>query len=1662
MSRPAPVRPPDRSSTRLRRALLPALLAALLVPSVAVRLQEEEPEQNPLSFEDDDGVRRLLREAETLERSGRWREALGRYRRAMARNPDHLCPLKPGADTKRYAGTGEYIARRIAAWPTAGIEAYRAEYDAPAQGLFEAYRKDGRTAHLETIVNDYFFTSLGDDAAHLLAIRRFDAGRVAEAARLWDRLLRLYPAPGIPRALLAARLAMARRLLGEGAPDADLPARLAGGPVRLADAALSGQALADAIAGLPVTPVRPGPGTGSVPFVPPDGPGLPAQWLDRPDRPRTRPEDPRLLSNDLRLWKPLPLFAAPGTDPSEDRARRQQMAMFAASMSSSSQRKVDHPFWPAAARDRDGLDVVIVQNGRRIFAFDPGNGRLLWRNPPSARDGDRASIDLLGSTVLACVADGRRVYANMMLPPGTPGERQPVGFAIQMNQSPEGPRTIRCYDIPTGRLLWDAFGDPRRRGADGGEARPGIAMQFPSPVAVGGGRVYAAALVKQNDHEVYICAFDDATGALLWRRYLASAPRATMGWRGYLDTGSRVPCVAEAGGVVYCLTNIGAVAALNGADGRVLWLARYPGDTDERRHGRPRIRPANPPAVNGSRVVVVPQDAAKAFRFDARTGALEESFGETGETPYLLGIHPVGLRRRPAVLLAGRQFACHFLDGARRDPGLSQPDAVVVARGAVADGVVYLPMRDGLLRYDLATLKIIETTPRPWVSPSDTGNLVVAGDLLVSAGREQVAAYADLDRFEAGEGAALRRTPPHPPALLAHGMRLFRNRRHAEAAAVLIRAAALMEAGRPGGDPGLDAARVTICRSACGHVETLIAGNDPRRLPDALEALERAVRHARRDDLRAELLLLGARAHLVLGRDVPAAVGAAQRTIEEVPDALVPAPAPPGDVSGDVAGRRALAGRVAAELIAALLAEHGRDAYRAVEARAAAALAEALRGLPPAEAGAAPADPAAAARVAERLAVVVARFPHSDAAWEAARRRAALIPAGAAGAIEQYLVHGVSSPARRAGALIAFADAAAPEAARRALKAARRIAPDIVTTDAAGARRTVREAVDARLAALGPIPPPAAPDAPLDLRAKRHRADTVPVADASRHACVPRGTSPLPSNHLLLTRGSGLLLWDLAAGAPVWKASCPKGDAGFELIDDPTADTKDGVFIYPGPAGDPARKAGLKDRDRIVRIDGVPVTAEETRRVLGAARPDAPLKLDVRRGDAVLSVTLIPGPWRAEREPFVLPDEMAWIPGGGVAVAWKDRVAVITPADGAARWVFPPPDVPAIRVEGLLASRRCVYVRYRAADAGGEEEDDATTFEWGGRRVRRPVVVGGRVFIQGQGWTDERQVRRHETRLAGLDAETGRVLWERIYPPGTRDHARLGDRVHVEEDLLVRAPSRSTLSASGDEEEDRIRQQHFVEVIDGRTGRLLGPGAAGRGESVVEAMALDREDGWLAFVRGGSELHVYDLFARVPRRGLLRIAQHAERRSARGEKAPNVALAAARGRIAVAHPAGTIEIAEPGGEAPPRAFRLVDLLGKGASRQIDPAVPGVLQWDGPDRLVVYAHARQQGYLVCLGVRAEPKALWETVETPHGSGEDSNRDKPAETVILAPTSRHLVKFDREEGKLRCFDKTREGAFARVLSLPGGGASARVRLDGERLVVESGGKITVYRK
>ncbi|MFH0946290.1 MAG: PQQ-binding-like beta-propeller repeat protein [Planctomycetota bacterium] len=142
---------------------------------------------------------------------------------------------------------------------------------------------------------------------------------------------------------------------------------------------------------------------------------------------------------------------------------------------------------------------------------------------------------------------------------------------------------------------------------------------FEGPPVVFGDLLILSASRVDTSTECSLFALDRLTGKLRWSRFLASANKVS-----HYDSRNRqveqsraAPSpVVLADGVVYCVTNVGVVAAVDALTGNIHWLFRYnrisPDDTDRYEPqafydtgGWPR----SAPEVVGGRLIVAPEDS---------------------------------------------------------------------------------------------------------------------------------------------------------------------------------------------------------------------------------------------------------------------------------------------------------------------------------------------------------------------------------------------------------------------------------------------------------------------------------------------------------------------------------------------------------------------------------------------------------------------------------------------------------------------------------------------------------------------------------------------------------------------------------------------------------------------------------------------------------------------------------------------------------------------------------------------------------------------------------------------------------------------------------------------------------------------------------------------
>ena len=181
----------------------------------------------------DEDLERLLADSDRLAARREWSLAATLLQRVLDEGRD-AAMIDPAT------GVAVPLARaaeqRLARFPPEGLLQYRLLSDGAARTLWQA--ATDRERSLADIVQRFFFTRLGDDAAWELAGRAFDAGDALSAAVLLERLANLHPDPTpdrasinfqriIAAAMLGDRLAT-RRLLDQFAKPASSPAAVNG------------------------------------------------------------------------------------------------------------------------------------------------------------------------------------------------------------------------------------------------------------------------------------------------------------------------------------------------------------------------------------------------------------------------------------------------------------------------------------------------------------------------------------------------------------------------------------------------------------------------------------------------------------------------------------------------------------------------------------------------------------------------------------------------------------------------------------------------------------------------------------------------------------------------------------------------------------------------------------------------------------------------------------------------------------------------------------------------------------------------------------------------------------------------------------------------------------------------------------------------------------------------------------------------------------------------------------------------------------------------------------------------------------------------------------------------------------------------------------------
>jgi outer membrane protein assembly factor BamB len=392
--------------------------------------------------------------------------------------------------------------------------------------------------------------------------------------------------------------------------------------------------------------------------------------------------------------------------------------------------------------------TVLFNSLDKIYAFDLHTGNPTWPLPPGIKDRDSGEIysgtrdqpaagrtdfgnlfRTLGVPRFTMTVVGNRLYARL----GSPITSRPPESGFSTGYS-----YLVCLDLAAeGRLMWRVPPAPKE---DDRWAFEG------SPLS-DGNNVYVAMRYSDVRPQEHVACFDAQTGVMRWRRLVCTAESPA---RGQVEEVTN-NLLTLAHDTLYLNTNLGAVAALSTADGRIRWVSLYPRSgkslTDVPDAADHFYRDLNPCVYSRGSLFVAPTDYEGILALDAATGELLWASDRTRDVVHLLGVGGNNL------IASGRRLWWLNVDSGK--VVYFWPDHATASsygRGALVGDEVYFPTRTELHVFRQAverpgpngaapTVEIREPVRLDMMDPPTSGgNLVAAaGYLLVATPRKLVA-----------------------------------------------------------------------------------------------------------------------------------------------------------------------------------------------------------------------------------------------------------------------------------------------------------------------------------------------------------------------------------------------------------------------------------------------------------------------------------------------------------------------------------------------------------------------------------------------------------------------------------------------------------------------------------------------------------------------------------------------------------------------------------------------------------------------------------------------------------------------------------------------------------------------------------------------------------
>ncbi len=657
----------------------------------------------------DGPTRGRLKQLEDYINEKHWQEAIRLLREPIERNDRRLMPVSPS----RLIPLADWCRIKLAQMPREGVAFYRAQFDKLGQKLLEEARREHRPELYRRVVEQAFGTTACAEAVVALGDLAIERGHFATARAWWQMALpmtgeeaRVYgdwpalPPTGIDLAAVRARLVLASILEGDlTRASAELEAfeQLHGntaipfGGQNQSPAKVLRELLRQASeASSPSAGVRP---------------------LARVDCPSVGYTSERSVALAGQVF-PLAL-AWRQTYPGE-RWPRQLLGVVSERSFRRGGNSARSPlsYHPCVV----GGHVFVVSAtevwGWKLSSGEPAwaGGPVIYRDPVGEEPFSlQAGGVHLGVPQYTATVHGNRLFARM----GSGVTIRPA----ETRAAPLSASALVCLDLEAqGRLVWRQLPPEPQSIFEG------------SPVC-DGDRLFV--LLRRNEihTELWLAAYEAATGRLLWRKRMAAGE--PLG-RLMLSEASHILLTLAEDHLYFC-TNLGAIVAAS-TDGEIRWVATYPRQRRVNLVDLPPhwLRQPNYVVFHRGIIYAAPADSPSLLALDAMTGQLLWYTGEETAS----ASHVVGICDNRLIAAGGRLFWIGT-SGAEMGRVLARwPDAAEApgfGRALLVNQEILWPTADRLYVFDGLSAQPKKVVPFiPWNASG--GNLTAARGHLVVAG----------------------------------------------------------------------------------------------------------------------------------------------------------------------------------------------------------------------------------------------------------------------------------------------------------------------------------------------------------------------------------------------------------------------------------------------------------------------------------------------------------------------------------------------------------------------------------------------------------------------------------------------------------------------------------------------------------------------------------------------------------------------------------------------------------------------------------------------------------------------------------------------------------------------------------------------------------------